>query len=136
MASTKIKKTKTASRKPSKSKEKIAHGVIHVQANFNNTQITITNKDGGKVLGKASAGCVGFKGSRKGMPHAAGLATRQAATKAKEYGLESVDIYLKGVGSGRDSAIRAAAEMFEIKFLTDVTPIPHNGPRARKARRV
>jgi len=125
-----IKKAKARKR----SKPKVTRGIIHVLATFNNAKVIITDEQG-NVLSWASGGSVGAKGSRKATPHAAGLATRQAAAKLE---LEAVEIRLKGPGAGRDSVIRAASKDLGLKILAlvDVTPLPHNGPRARKARRV
>ena len=124
---------KTTSRK--RSKPQVARGIVHVHATFNNTIVTITDEQGNPISG-SSAGACGTKGSRKGTPHAAGLAARQAATKAKERGLATVEIHLKGPGAGRDSVIRTIKEMgITITYLVEVTPIPHNGCRPRKRRR-
>jgi small subunit ribosomal protein S11 len=119
-----------------KTKKTIPAGVAHIQATFNNTIITITDMEG-NVLTWASAGGAGFKGSRKGTPYAAGQAAAVAANKAKENGIQALDIKVKGPGSGRESAIRAlSAAGIEIKSIRDVTPVPHNGCRPRKRRRV
>jgi small subunit ribosomal protein S11 len=123
---------------PKKKKEKrhVAHGIVHIQASFNNTHVTITDLEG-NVVTWSSAGTLGFKGSRKGTPFAAQQAATTAAGVAKESGLRSVDIRVKGPGSGRESAIRAfQASGVEIKSIRDVTPIPHNGCRPPKRRRV
>jgi len=110
--------------------------VAHVQATFNNTIVTITDPAGGAICW-SSAGRIGYKGSRKGTPYAAQLAARNAAEQAQEHGVRSVDVELKGPGAGRESAIRAlAASGIEIKSIKDVTPIPHNGCRPPKRRRV
>ena len=114
----------------------IHHGLAHIHASFNNTTITITDPEGA-VIAWSSAGSVGFKGSRKGTPFAAQQAATACATTAKESGLRSLDIRVKGPGSGRESAIRALqAAGVEIKSIRDVTPIPHNGCRPPKRRRV
>ena len=117
--------------------KRIVHsGYAHIQASFNNTIITITDADGA-VIAWSSAGGIGFKGSRKGTPFAATQAAIAAANGAKTYGLRSVDVRVKGPGSGRESAIRALqASGVEIKSIRDVTPIPHNGCRPPKRRRV
>ena len=112
------------------------HGIAHVHASFNNTIVTITDVEG-NVVSWSSAGTLGFKGSRKGTPFAAQQAATTAATSAREHGLRSIDIRVKGPGSGRESAIRALqAAGIEIKSIRDVTPIPHNGCRPPKRRRV
>ena len=122
--------------KKKKQKRMVSDGVVHIHSTFNNTLVTITDQVG-NVLAWSSAGSVGFKGSRKGTPFAAQQAASTAATVAKDSGLRSVDIRVKGPGSGRESAIRALqAAGIEIKSIRDVTPIPHNGCRPRKRRRV
>ena len=127
---------KATPKKSKKQKRHVVHGVAHVQATFNNTLITITDLEG-NVVSWASAGTLGFKGSRKGTPFAAQQAAMTAANAAKEHGLRSIDIRVKGPGSGRESAIRALqAAGVEIKSIRDVTPIPHNGCRPPKRRRV
>ncbi|MCK4248877.1 MAG: 30S ribosomal protein S11 [Candidatus Omnitrophica bacterium] len=114
----------------------IPGGRVHIQATFNNTIITITDKQG-NVVAWASAGSSGFKGSRKSTPFAAQIAAADAAKKAMEHGVREVEIYVKGPGSGRESAIRAIqAAGLTITVIRDVTPIPHNGCRPRKRRRV
>ena len=119
-----------------KVKKEIGFGVAFIQSTFNNTIITITDQQGG-TLCWASSGTAGFKGARKGTPFAAQLAAREAASKAKEYGVRYVDVRVKGPGAGRESAIRALqADGLEIKSIKDITPIPHNGCRVRKRRRV
>ena len=129
--------TKTVgSRKGKKEKRHVVHGIAHIQASFNNTHMTITDLEG-NVVTWSSSGTLGFKGSRKGTPFAAQQAASAAAAAAKEHGLRSLDIRVKGPGSGRESAIRALqAAGVEIKSIRDVTPIPHNGCRPPKRRRV
>ena len=124
-------------KKKTKKKEKIdANGVAHIKSTFNNTIITLTDIYG-NVISWSSAGKVGFKGSRKNTPFAAQLAAQAAAKGAMELGLKKVDVVVKGPGSGRESAIRALqAAGLEISSIKDVTPIPHNGCRPRKRRRV
>jgi small subunit ribosomal protein S11 len=124
-------------KKGKKEKKHVPHGIVHIQASFNNTQITITDAEG-NVVGWSSSGSLGFKGSRKGTPFAAQQAATAAAGAAKDQaGLRSVDIRVKGPGSGRESAIRAIqASGVEVKSIRDVTPIPHNGCRPPKRRRV
>ncbi len=119
-----------------KEKVKIPRGMAFVNATFNNTIITITDMKGNTVTW-ASGGSLEFKGSRKATPYAAQLAARQAADKAKERGVEEIQIYVKGPGVGRESAIRALANSgMRVSLIKDRTPIPHNGCRPRKRRRV
>ncbi len=119
-----------------KEKKDVPEGVAHVQSTFNNTIITITDKVG-NVLSWSSSGCQGFKGSRKGTPFAAQMAAADAAKKAQEYGMRTLEVYVKGPGSGREAALRALQVAgFNISFIRDVTPIPHNGCRPPKRRRV
>jgi small subunit ribosomal protein S11 len=119
-----------------KVKKDIGYGVAYIQSTFNNTIITITDQHGATVCW-ASSGSAGFKGARKGTPFAAQLAARDASAKAREYGVRYLDVKVKGPGAGRESAIRALqSEGVEIKSIRDVTPIPHNGCRVRKRRRV
>lgn len=124
------------SKAKAKDKRKVAHGRAYVHATFNNTIVTVTD-DKGDVLCWSSAGNVGFKGSRKGTPFAAQLAAERAARVAKEYSMETVDVYVSGPGGGRETAIRSLhANGLEVKSLRDVTPVPHNGCRPPKKRRV
>jgi small subunit ribosomal protein S11 len=124
------------SKKAKKEKRTVVHGIAHVHASFNNTHVTITDLEG-NVVAWSSAGTLGFKGSRKGTPFAAQQAATTVAATAKDSGLRSLDIRVKGPGSGRESAIRALqAAGVEIKSIRDVTPIPHNGCRPPKRRRV
>src|SRR5512139_1723505 len=119
-----------------KVRKNVAIGVAHIQSNFNNTVITITDANG-NALAWSSAGVRGFKGSRKSTPFAAQLAAEDAAKKAMEHGMRSISVYVKGPGSGRESALRALqAAGFKISLIRDVTPIPHNGCRPPKRRRV
>jgi len=114
----------------------VHHGLAHIHASFNNTTVTITDTEG-NVVAWSSAGGIGFKGSRKGTPFAAQLAATNAATIAREHGVRTVDVRVTGPGAGRESAIRAIqASGIDIKSIKDVTPIPHNGCRPRKRRRV
>jgi small subunit ribosomal protein S11 len=127
---------KVAAKKSRKEKKNVPHGIAHVHASFNNTLVTITDLEG-NVVTWASAGSLGFKGSRKGTPFAAQQAATNAAIAARDHGLRSIEIRVKGPGSGRESAIRALqAAGVEIKSIKDVTPIPHNGCRPPKRRRV
>ena len=117
--------------------KRVVHsGIAHVQASFNNTLITITDIDG-NVVSWASAGAIGFKGSRKGTPFAATQAAMSAANVAKTFGMRSVEVRVKGPGAGRESAVRALSNVgLDVKTIRDVTPIPHNGCRPPKRRRV
>ncbi len=116
--------------------KKIDKGQVHIQASFNNTLVTITDTQG-NVISWSSAGSLGFKGSRKSTPFAAQQAAETAARAAKEHGLRSVEVFVKGPGSGRESAIRAITNCdIEITLIQDVSPIPHNGCRPPKRRRV
>ena len=126
----------TAATRRRKTKRVGAEGVAHVRATFNNTTITITEKSGG-VVTWASAGQAGFKGSRKGTPFAAQVAAERAARAAVDMGMRSVTVFVKGPGAGRESAVRAlGAAGFQVLAIKDVTPIPHNGCRPPKKRRV
>ncbi len=114
----------------------VHHGIAHIQASFNNTVITLTDTEG-NVVSWSSAGGIGFKGSRKGTPFAATQAAINAANAAKAFGMRSVEVRVKGPGAGRESAIRALQTVgIEVKSIRDVTPIPHNGCRPPKRRRV
>ena len=129
---------KKGKKKTFKKKEKkhVPHGVVHIQASFNNTIVTITDGEGRTISWKSS-GSLGFRGSRKGTPFAAQQASMNAANMAREHGLRSVDVRVSGPGSGRESAIRAlAAAGIEVRTIRDVTPMPHNGCRPPKRRRV
>lgn len=122
--------------KKKKIAKNITAGIAHIQASFNNTIITITDKLGNALIW-SSPGVVGYSGSKKSTPFAAGVAATDAARKAKDIGIKEVDVYVKGPGSGRESAIRALqAAGLTITSIKDVTPIPHNGCRPRKKRRV
>lgn len=117
-------------------RKNISSGVAHVAATFNNTMITITDAQG-NAISWSSAGAQGFKGSRKSTPYAAQMAAEDAAKKAQEHGMTTLEVQVRGPGSGRESALRALqAAGFTITAIRDVTPIPHNGCRARKRRRV
>jgi small subunit ribosomal protein S11 len=119
-----------------KERKNIPRGVAHIQATFNNTIVTITDYDG-NVVAWSSAGTQGFKGSRKSTPFAAQLAAEDAARKAMEQGMRSVEVLIKGPGAGREAALRSLqAAGFQITLIRDVTPIPHNGCRPPKRRRV
>jgi small subunit ribosomal protein S11 len=127
----------SAARKPRRKERKnIAAGVAHIKSTFNNTIVSITDP-GGAVIAWASAGQVGYKGSRKSTPFAAQLAAEAAARRAQEHGMKKVDVLVKGPGSGRETAIRSlTAAGLEIGSISDVTPQPHNGCRPPKRRRV
>jgi len=129
---------KTGKKKSFKKKEKkvVSTGLVHIQASFNNTIVTFTDLVG-NVLAWSSSGSLGFRGSRKGTPFAAQQASLTAANKAKEYGVRTVEVRVSGPGSGRESAVRALATVgIEVKSIKDRTPIPHNGCRPPKRRRV
>ena len=117
-------------------KKNIISGVAHVNATFNNTMISISDVQG-NVIAWSSAGAQGFKGSRKSSPYAAQMAAEDAGKKAQEHGMKSLEVFVRGPGSGRESALRALQSVgFTITFIKDVTPIPHNGCRPPKRRRV
>ncbi len=117
-------------------KKNVQSGIAHIQSTFNNTVVTITDVSG-NVVAWSSAGVRGFKGSRKSTPFAAQLAAEDAARKAMEHGMRQIQVYVKGPGSGRESALRALQQAgFKISLIRDVTPIPHNGSRPPKRRRV
>ena len=117
-------------------KKFVQNGVAHIQSTFNNTIVTITDQSG-NVISWASAGMQGFKGSRKSTPFAAQLAAEDAAKTAMEHGMRSIEVYVKGPGAGRETALRALQGAgFNVKLIKDVTPIPHNGCRPPKRRRV
>ena len=119
-----------------KTKRSLPKGTVHVQATFNNTIVSITD-DGGNVVTWKSSGSAGFKGSRKSTPYAAQIAAEKAIEPAKDLGLTKVDVIIKGIGSGRESAVRALmASGVSINSIKDITGIPHNGCRPRKARRI
>ena len=126
----------TSNKKSSSTRRNVSRGIVHVKASFNNTIVTITDLNG-ETLSWGSAGTVGFKGSRKSTPFAASRASEDAAGKAKKMGLTEVEVRVRGVGPGRESAVTALqAAGLKITQLEDHTPIPHNGCRVRKARRV
>ena len=125
-----------AGRVKKRERKNIVTGVAHVAASFNNTMITITDAQG-NTIAWSSSGTMGFKGSRKSTPYAAQVAGEDAAKKAQEHGMRSIAVYVKGPGSGRESALRALqAAGFKISLIRDITPIPHNGCRPPKRRRV
>jgi small subunit ribosomal protein S11 len=131
--------SKTSKKKPARKRERktVIHGIAHIQATFNNTLITISDLEGG-VLTQSSAGAQGFRGSRKSTPFAASQAAHTAAAHARDlYGMKYCDVRVKGPGAGREAAIRSLqAAGLEVKSIKDVTPIPHNGCRPPKKRRV
>ena len=130
------KSTKGGRKGPKREKKNIPHGVAHIQATFNNTIISISDPSG-NMIAWSSAGGQGFKGSRKGTPFAAQTAAQKAAYAAKDHGVRTVDVRVKGPGSGRESSIRSLrAAGLDVLSITDVTPIPHNGCRPAKRRRV
>jgi small subunit ribosomal protein S11 len=119
-----------------KEKKNISNGVVHIQSTFNNTIVTITDPVG-NVISWSSSGVMGFKGSRKSTPFAAQMTAEDAAKKAMEQGMKNIEVYVKGPGAGRESALRALqAAGFNVTMIKDVTPIPHNGCRPPKRRRV
>ena len=125
-----------ANRVRRREKKNITSGVAHVNASFNNTMITISDAQGNSISW-SSAGSMGFKGSRKSTPYAAQMAAEDAGRKAQEHGMQVLEVFVKGPGSGRESALRALSAVgFQITAIQDVTPIPHNGCRPRKRRRV
>ena len=127
---------KTAVKTKKKVKKQIVSGLAHVNSTFNNTIITISDAQG-NVVSWSTAGAMGFKGSRKSTPYAAQMAAEDAGRKAQEHGMKELDVQVKGPGSGRESALRALQAIgFTIKSIKDVTPIPHNGTRPPKRRRV
>jgi small subunit ribosomal protein S11 len=129
-------KPATPARTRKKARKNISSGVAHVAATFNNTMVTITDPQG-NAIAWSSAGSQGFKGSRKSTPYAAQVAAEDAGRKAREHGMETLEIEVSGPGSGRESALRALQTVgFSITAIRDTTPIPHNGCRPRKRRRV
>ncbi len=129
-------KQAAAARVRRRERKNISSGVAHVSATFNNTMITITDAQG-NTISWSSAGAMGFKGSRKSTPYAAQIAAEDAGRKAQEHGMRTLEINVKGPGSGRESALRALQAVgFMVTSIRDVTPIPHNGVRPRKRRRV
>ena len=134
-------KPKTATTVPKKKGKKktfrqIAVGCVHIKATYNNTIVTFTDLNG-NVLAFSSAGVVGFKGPKKSTPYAASVIVKDASEKLKSYGMTDVNVFVRGVGSGREPAIRAfMAHGIEITSIKDATPVPHNGPKAKKPRRV
>ncbi len=130
--------TKQGKKKSFKKREKknVSSGIVHIRATFNNTVVTISDL-GGNVVSWSSAGSLGFRGSRKGTPFAAQQAAQRAANAARDHGMRTVEVWVKGPGSGRESAIRALSVVgLEVKAIKDVTPIPHNGCRPPKRRSV
>lgn len=126
---------KTYNARKRKVKKNIPHGQVHIHTTFNNTVITITDELGNTVSW-ASAGTMGIKGSKKSTPFAAGMAAEKAGKAAVDTGMKTVDVFVKGLGAGRETAIRSLATVgLEVKTITDVTPIPHNGCRPPKKRR-
>jgi small subunit ribosomal protein S11 len=128
--------TKRGTKTRRRERKNVPSGHVHIQASFNNTVITITDPSG-NVIAWGSAGVAGFKGSRKSTPYAAALSADGAARKAMEHGMRQVEVFVKGPGAGREQAIRSLqAAGMEVTAITDVTPIPHNGCRPPKRRRV
>ena len=136
MAKAQSNKKGAATRTKRRERKNIEKGAVHIRSSFNNTLVTITDLKG-NAISWASAGGLGFRGSRKSTPHAAQTAAETAAKAAMEHGLKSVEVYVKGPGAGREAAIRALqAAGLEVNMIKDVTPIPHNGCRPPKRRRV
>lgn len=132
----KLTAAQAARQKASRVRKNIAQGIAHISSTFNNTIITLTDVKG-EAISWSSAGQVGFKGTKKGTPFAAQLAAEAAARRAQEHGLKRVEALVKGPGSGRETAVRALAQVgLEVTSIRDVTPLPHNGCRAPKRRRV
>lgn len=130
------KAVKKTVRRKKRERKNVVKGQAYIQSSFNNTLVTLTDMDG-NVLSWSSAGSLGFKGSKKSTPFAAQMAAEEATKAAMEHGLKTVEVYVKGPGSGREAAIRALAQAgLEITMIKDVTPIPHNGCRPPKRRRV
>ena len=126
---------KTYNARKRKVKKNVPHGEVHIHTTFNNTVITITDTEG-NTISWASAGTMGIKGSKKSTPYAAGMAAEKAGKAAADAGMKTVDVFVKGLGAGRESAVRSLATAgLEVKTITDVTPIPHNGCRPPKKRR-
>jgi small subunit ribosomal protein S11 len=129
-------KKKTAYRSKKKVRKFINKAVVHVLATYNNTIVSFTDPEG-NVLASSSAGQNGFKGPKKSTPYAAGIIVRSVVDRVRDFGIKEVDVRIKGVGSGREAAVRALnAQGYNILSIRDVSPIPHNGPRPRKVRRV
>lgn len=127
---------KAGARSRKKERKNVPKGIAHIQSTFNNTVVNITDPNG-NTLAWSSAGVLGFKGSKKSTPFAAQMAAEQVARKVQEFGVRSVEVYVKGPGSGREAAIRSLQSAgLEISLIKDVTPIPHNGCRPPKRRRV
>lgn len=125
-----------AKKKKIKQKRQVFRGQAHIQCTYNNTILVVTDMNGG-VLGWSSSGLLGFKGAKKSTPYAATQVTANVSEKVRKYGLKELEVYVKGVGSGREAAVRALANNgFELILIKDTTPIPHNGCRPRKPRRV
>ncbi|PJE75808.1 30S ribosomal protein S11 [Candidatus Uhrbacteria bacterium CG10_big_fil_rev_8_21_14_0_10_48_11] len=130
------KPTKAVRGKRGKKARQVSQGEAHIQATYNNTVVTLTDLNG-NVISWSSAGRVGFRGPKKSTPYAAGVIVRDAVERSKAYGLQEVSVYVKGVGSGREAAIRALhANNIAVSTIRDITPIPHNGCRRPRARRV
>jgi len=128
--------TKGKARKNNKPKRQVSQGAAHIQSTYNNTIVTITDLNG-DTLAWSSAGACGFKGPKKSTPYAASVIVKKVSERAKEYGIKELAVYVKGIGSGRDSAVRALnANGFHIESVKDITPLPHNGCRPKKQRRM
>lgn len=129
-------KPTTSKKKSRKEKKSVSRGKAYISASYNNTLVSITDTHG-NVLAQSSAGQVGFRGPKKSTPYAAGIIVKDLAERVRDYGLKDLDVLVKGIGSGREAAIRAlSAQGFNITSIKDRTPIPHNGVRPKKPRRV
>ncbi|HBP01068.1 MAG: 30S ribosomal protein S11 [Candidatus Moranbacteria bacterium GW2011_GWE1_49_15] len=125
-----------AKKKKKRAKQQILKGQAHIKCTYNNTMVTISDLNGG-ILGWSSSGLLGFKGAKKATPYAATQVVGDVSEKVKKYGIQELEVYVKGVGSGREASIRGLANRgFDIQIIKDVTPIPHNGCRPKKPRRV
>lgn len=123
-------------KKKKRAKQQILKGQAHVKCTYNNTMVTVSDMNGG-ILGWSSSGLLGFKGAKKATPYAATQVVGDVSEKVKKYGIQELEVFVKGVGSGREASIRALVNRgFDIQMIKDVTPIPHNGCRAKKPRRV
>lgn len=128
--------TTVATKKKKRRKKQVSKGRVYVQATYNNTIVTFTDQHG-NALAQSSAGACGFKGPKKSTPFAAGVIVKSATEKVRDMGLKEVEVFIKGIGSGREGAVRALNNQgFNMISIRDITPIPHNGPRAKKPRRV
>jgi small subunit ribosomal protein S11 len=136
MATTIKPKVKAGTRKKKRTKKVVKHGIAHIHASYNNTIVSLSD-DTGAIISWSSAGVCGFKGAKKSTPYAAGIIVKDAVTKAAEFQLKEVDVIVKGIGAGREAAVRALhSNDLHVVSIKDITPIPHNGCRAPRPRRV